>query len=215
MQQEVDIEQCVRTVQILCLGEEPVELSQALSTAMAEREEREQEKKLAEEAEEASRRRAQELEAVSQVSSKCGDMFDKDCISEALAQENWDPNKAMDRLFDEYNQADRELNVITPALNVQKLLEASRAANAARKGKEVEHTNALPPRKTEESDAYEPSENVMKIRDVFALALAKGAKLQLKEEQAKISKTFEKQSTQVRPAGAMRSKKGLRLSRRV
>merc|ERR1711871_457875 len=110
---------------------------------MAEQEAQEEQRKLAEQAEEALKEKAKELEAVSYVAAKCGDKFNRDKIREALAEENWDPDLAMDRLFGEYQQADRIEKVKSTTINVQGLLEASRAANAARKAKVVE-TSDLP-----------------------------------------------------------------------
>jgi hypothetical protein len=173
-QREAGIERCTRAVQILC-GEEDMELSEALSRAMAEEEAYAQE-------EQVSRQKMLETEAVSNVSSKCGDKFSHDAIKEALAKENWDPNEAMNRLFDEYHHAEYKHNLIKPVLNAQKLLDAARSANAARKAKESESCS-FPSnlgQKTKDADDCNPSKDVMRIRDVFAQARAKGLKLQSK-----------------------------------
>jgi hypothetical protein len=179
------MEQCARAVQLLC-GGDAVQLSQAVSQAMAEQEAKEEDRKLAEEQEKALVKRAQEDEAISRVSAQCGDKFSEPCIREALDQENWDPNKAIDHLFNEYNQAERSSNTIKPAFKMSKLLEASRAANAARKAKEVaqveEPSTFLDKMKREDTCA--PSKDVLRIRNVVALAVAKGEKLKERKSKA-------------------------------
>jgi len=176
-------------VQILC-GEEEVDVGQAIAAMLAEDEAEEEQRKLSEQVEVELRKKAQELEAISYVAAKCGDKFSKERIREALAEENWDPDLAMDRLFGEYQQADRNDTVKSSSINVQRLLEASRAANATRKAKVVESSD-LPyhsPHENKESNEQEPSKHVLSIRNAVAQALAKGEALQQKKQQAKMSK---------------------------
>jgi len=187
-QRDAEVARCTRTVQILC-GEQEVEIGQAIGIMLAEEEAQEEQRQLAKLAEEALKEKAHELEAVSYVAAKCGDKFNRDKIRAALVEENWDPDLAMDRLFGEYQQADRIEKVKSHAMDVQGLLEASRAANAARKAKMVETSNlpGEPAHKSKES--YESvSKHVMSIRNVVAQAIAKGKALQQKEQQAKTSK---------------------------
>jgi hypothetical protein len=188
-QRDAEVARCTRTVQILC-GDQEVEIGQAIGMMLAEQEAQEEQRKLAEQAEEASKEKAKELEVVSYVAAKCGDKFNRDNIREALAEENWDSDLAMDRLFGEYQQADRNDTVKSSSINVQRLLEASRAANATRKAKVVESSD-LPyhsPHENKESNEQEPSKHVLSIRNAVAQALAKGEALQQKKQQAKMSK---------------------------
>jgi len=173
-QREAAIERCTRTVLIFC-GEE-VELSEALSKAMAEEEANAQE-------EQASKQKMLEDEAVANVANNCGDKFSSAAIRKALEKENWHPDEAMNRLFDEYSQAECNQNLIKPVLNAQRLLEVARAANAARKTKELESCSFPSDschRSRESVDACKPSKDVMRIRDVFEQARVKGLKLQNK-----------------------------------
>jgi len=112
---------CARAIQILCDRESQASpsLSEALSQVDAE---------MAAEAvllQETEELRHQD-QMVGRVMIAVGDTFTKSAIRGALAETNWSPDLAQDLLF---QMAQRP----KPALKAQKLLEASRAANAARK----------------------------------------------------------------------------------
>jgi len=92
-------------------------LKDALAEVRAEMKAEEQEKT-------ETQSRTFEDQVFRQVVAVVGDSFSEAAIRDALRTEDWDPDRAMDRLYN------------APTMNVQKLLEASRAANASRKIKE-------------------------------------------------------------------------------
>jgi len=183
-ERESELNHGARVIQLVCSGEEQ-DIGAALSRSLSEQEVMEQEKKIAIEAEETARRKAYEAEVASYVAARCGDIFSGDMIYAALSKENWDPNQAMNNLFNERCHEDPASTLIRPALNAQKLLEASRAANSARKANKtrMDDSPASATHKTRETDDSKPSKDVMRIRKVFAEALAKGAALQEKAGQ--------------------------------
>lgn len=165
-EREMLLARCARIVQLLCDGEAygQCSLSDAITRVDAE---------MATEA--AVLRESEELmyqeQMVRQVTIAVGDSFSEATIREALAEEHWSPDHAQERLF---QMAQRP----KPALDVQKLLEASRAANKARKAMP---TSALNP-SSDDDDASSSasteapqdhnsapvSKHVQAIRDVFA-----------------------------------------------
>jgi len=169
IEREASLARCARIIEILCDSEPHVScpLSNALSKVDLE---------VAAEA--AVLREAEDVkyqeQMVGQVKIAVGNSFTDASIREALAEKNWNPDIAQDHLF---QMAQRP----KPALNMQKILEASRAANAARKAKLA---STLPPAEQssdgddvsssastsvprEESPVPVPK-HIQAIRDVFA-----------------------------------------------
>lgn len=165
-EREVSLERCTRIVQLLSDIEAHVQrsLSDAISQVDADMATetavlRESEKLMYQE------------QMVRQVMIAAGDSFTEADIRDALAEESWNPDLAQDRLF---QMAQRP----KPALDMEKLLKASRAANAARKalpasvlnpGSDDEDANSSA--STEVPQEHETacvSKQVQAIRDVFA-----------------------------------------------
>merc|ERR1711939_1259311 len=106
---------------------------------MAEADEANAQRRQREEQEKAEQARKHEDALVRTVAASVGDLFSKDAIREALKEENWSADRASDRLF---NQRDAVDEPVKPALNMQKLLAASRAGISRKKPEfdEVEPT---------------------------------------------------------------------------
>jgi hypothetical protein len=181
-------ETCAHAVKILC-AEEDLQVETAFSKALEEQEVRMQCKQIDEEAECIARKKRQQAEVVSYVYKTCGDAFDEESICKALDKENWDPNEAMNRLYNDRCQEERKSSAY------DKLLEASRVANAARRMNEQESTCSpvLPSPHSEPADAPKPSKNAMLIHDAVAKAVAKGVALKEKEMRAVAPQSVQQQ----------------------
>lgn len=164
LEREASVARCARAIQILCASDLHAKCS--LSDALSQVDE-----EVAAEA--AVLREAEELryqeQMVGQVMIAVGDSFTKTAIRKALVEANWSPDHAQDLLFQRAQHP-------KPALDMQKLLEASRAANAARKASlpagpcsdsEDASSSASTHAPREESPAP-ASKHVQAIRDVFA-----------------------------------------------
>jgi len=153
-----------RTLQCFCQPQNlqsQMLLKDALATVRAEMKAEEREKTQTES-------RAFEDQVFRQVVVVVGDSFSEAAIQDALSKESWDPDRAMDRLFN------------APAMNVQKLLEASRAANALRKTKESKSASCVDPCSDDEASSSASTDaprdespspvpvHVQAIRNVFA-----------------------------------------------
>jgi len=175
---ESAVELCARTVQIIC--EEQVGVADAMSRAMMELDTNEEQKKQVEADERAAQKKVQDDAVVSIVAASVGDLFDEDAIRQALDKEDWGADQAIDRLFNE--QVAPAAEPVKPMLNMQKMLAASREANAARNMKEIqfplkdsrEFSSPMSVlHKVKDISFDEVSENRQKIRDVFAKMNAK------------------------------------------
>lgn len=168
-EREASLARCARIIEILCDSEPHAgnPLVDALSKVDLE---------VAAEAavlRDAEECRYQE-EMVGQVKIAVGSSFTEASIREALAEVDWNPDSAQDHLF-------RMAECPKPALNMQKLLEASRAANATRKA----NLESALPSAEQSSDSEDVSssastnasyeerpapvpKHIQAIRDVFA-----------------------------------------------
>lgn len=137
-------------------------------------------KKQVEADERAAQKKVQDDAVVSIVAASVGDLFAEDAIRQALDKEDWGADQAIDRLFNE--QVAPEAEPVKPMLNMQKMLAASREANAARNMKEIQFplkdsrefsSPVSVPHKVKDLSFDEPSAGTKKIQDVFAKMRAK------------------------------------------
>jgi len=157
---EAAIQLCADTLHILC--EEKVEVAVALSRAMAQADAKKQQNVQIDEQAKAAQMREKEEEMVSRVVASIGDMFSREAIREALGNEHWSADLAIDRLFN---------GPVKPALDMTKLLAATRA-------KKMEQNDDMPSVAVQSKGKVTscdeaPSTKVMKIRDIFAKLRAK------------------------------------------
>lgn len=153
---------CARTLQLI--SEDSGNVADAVSKAMMEADEADEEKREREEQEKAKQEREQEDALVRMLALSVGDKFTEEAMRDALKKENWIVDRAADRLFNHRAAADEP---VKPALNKQKLLAA------IRKKKECEVAAASP--KVTDRMANKPCKKVQMVRDVFAQYHAKQA----------------------------------------
>lgn len=169
IEREASLARCARIIEMLCDSEPQAAnpLSSAVSKVDLEVSAKAEVLRKAEES------RYQE-QMVGQVKIAVGDLFTEDSIREALAEVDWNPDSAQDHLF-------QMAQCPKPALNFQKLQEASRAGNAARKANSA---STLPPAEqssdgedvsssastnaTREDGPAPVPKHIQSIRDVFA-----------------------------------------------
>lgn len=171
---ETSLELVSRTLQCFCQPQNLQSqklLKDALATVRAEMKAEAREKTETES-------RAFEDQVFRQVVVVVGDSFSEAAIQDALSEENWDPDRAMDRLFQEKDGVASRLP--KPVMNVQKLLEACRAANALRKTKESKSASCVAPCSDDEASSSASTDvprdespspvpvHVQAIRNVFA-----------------------------------------------
>jgi len=168
---ESAVDLCARTLRII--GEEKMEIAVALSRAMMEVDAENEKGREAEAQEKASQIKEKEDELVCRVAASVGDLFSTVAIRDALEKENWCADLACDRLFNGHVVDEP----VKPALNMQKLLAAARAATAERTMKEGTdvRSSVKVVHKATATICDEPSKNVMMIRDVFTKFRAKEA----------------------------------------
>jgi len=128
-------------------------LRDAVEMASAEMEAEQQDRKQAE-------REGYEEQVVRQVIIAVGDSFSEPAIREALKKEDWNADLAQERLFQDAAAIPR------PALNLQKLLEASRAANAKRRAEGEDDAGSSASTDVPRDTAPVPK-HVQAIKDVF------------------------------------------------
>lgn len=114
---------------------------------------------------------AYQSQCVRQVIVAVGDSFTETAIRDALEKEDWEPDRAQERLFQ--NQSASEIP--KAAMNIPKLLEASRAANAMRNAEKLKTTcddddagSSASTDVPQEVHTESVSKDVQMIRDVFA-----------------------------------------------
>jgi len=168
---EAAVSLCARTLQIISEGD--VEVAMAVGRAMVEVDAMQEQKREAEEHEKAAVIREREDEIVARVAASLG-VFTSAAIREALESESWDADMAVTRL----HSVPVVEEPVQPALNMQKLLAAARARKMQEGEDSAEARIQLKKAitKAEDSACEGPSENVKKIRDVFAKFRAKEAK---------------------------------------
>lgn len=169
---------CAQAAEILC-AEDDMQVETAFSKALEQQEARTLRRHLDKEAELTARKEMHEAEMCSYVHKSCGDSFDEESIRNALDKENWDPDEAINRLYNERSEKEWK----SSSFNVDRLLKASRVANEARRLKEIDSSSLreYPSHEAETTDAPKLSKNVMRIHDAIAKAVAKGAALKEKE----------------------------------
>jgi hypothetical protein len=201
-ERESAVEYCSRVVQYMCEHSE-TRLKMVLAQVHAEIKALDQEKDQA-------KIQTQQNQTAQQLSMLVGDLFNEAAIREALFEENWDLDRAQDRLFQpdqdapaEYAAQDRPIPhmhdpaacvVQTPTIDARMLLEACRARKFPERPQKAETFDGAfdddqdASTAASESETNKVSPGVQAIRDVFAEARRKGIELEQKRIESSKSK---------------------------